>query len=114
MKVAAVFSRGSAMAAIMALFLYTPEVFPTEVRNAALGFGSAVSRVAGIITSYLSFRSASATNARTAIVVYAVAVAASAVFSLFLPIETRGKVIDAFDKEDGSGEGTREGRPLAD
>ena len=67
----AVFSRASAMASIMALYLYTPEVYPTQARNAALGLGSACSRVAGILVSYLSFRSETLASAVAAIAVYA-------------------------------------------
>mmetsp|Transcript_10465 Transcript_10465/g.19679 ORF Transcript_10465/g.19679 Transcript_10465/m.19679 type:complete len:477 (+) Transcript_10465:235-1665(+) len=97
---AAVISRGSAMGAIMSLYLYTPEVYPTEIRNVALGMGSAVSRVAGIITSYLSFRSGSITNATTAIIIYAVAVVVSGILTIFLPYETKDRAIDAFDRLD--------------
>jgi putative MFS transporter len=92
--VMAVFSRGSAMGAIMSLYLYTPEVYPTHARNLALGLGSAVSRVSGIITSYLSFSSASAPMASTAIFIYAGAVLICDVITFFLPFETKDKLLD--------------------
>lgn len=85
----------------MALYLFTPESYPTAVRNQSLGLGSAVSRVSGIIVSYLSFAGGgSITNARTAIIVYAAMVFASSVLTFFLPVETKGKDLDAFDKDE--------------
>jgi hypothetical protein len=36
------------------LFIYTAEVYPTTLRSTGLGIASSVSRIAGIITSFVS------------------------------------------------------------
>lgn len=100
--IAAVFSRGSADAGVMSLWTYTPEIYPTEVRNLALGLGSGVSRIAGMLVSYISFRSANLANADTAVFIYAGAAAACLVLSFFLPIETKGRPLDSQDDQDKS------------
>ena len=37
-----------------AVYVYTPEVFPTKVRGVAMGFNTAAARVGAIITPYVA------------------------------------------------------------
>ena len=97
---AGVVSRASAMGAIMCLYLFTPEAYPTTVRNQALGLGSAVSRVAGIATSYLAFRSAAGgtsqlADSEAAIFTYAGAAALAAMATALLRPGRKAEALDA-------------------
>jgi len=46
--------RAFAIGVFQAVFVYTPEVYPTSVRAAAMGFCSASSRIGGIITPFIA------------------------------------------------------------
>ena len=48
------FSRMSISMAFLALYVYFSEFYPTMIRNTALGFAVAISRLAGMATTYVS------------------------------------------------------------
>ena len=72
------------------LYLYTMEVYPTVIRAMAVGCASSMSRLGAMITPYLAQVLIKKTYHGT-IGIYIVATAISAIFALFLPIETKGR-----------------------
>jgi len=42
------------MGATCVLWIYTPEIFPTNIRTLGLGMSSSISRIAGMITPYIA------------------------------------------------------------
>ena len=103
LSIAAVVARGSVLGAFNDLYVYTPEVYPTTSRAFGLGLCSSVARVAGIIVSYISFSSESASEAAGAVFVYSMAAFLGAVLSFCLPYETKGVALND-DSEAGGGQ----------
>jgi len=97
--ISAIIARGSMAGAFDDLYVYTPEVYPTQVRAFGLGVCSAVARVAGIVVSYLSFRNTNGSQAAGAVFIYALCAFTAALLSTFLPYETMGAALQ--DEEDG-------------
>ena len=47
-------ARGMSSAFFQAVYVYTPEVYPTNLRAVALGSGSAAARIGAMITPYVA------------------------------------------------------------
>ena len=47
-------ARGMSSAFFQAIFVYTPEAYPTNLRAVALGSGSACARIGAMITPYIA------------------------------------------------------------
>ena len=52
-------SRGFALCALCAIYVYVSEYYPTQVRNTALGWAAALGRMSGMSTTYLSLAGSS-------------------------------------------------------
>jgi putative MFS transporter len=73
-----------------ALYAYTPELYPTEVRGSGMGWASAMARVAGIVAPILGAALLDV-SLLTALSVYAGFFVLGACATLFLNYETRGR-----------------------
>jgi len=93
LTVMAVVARAAALGTFMALYVYTPEVYPTLFRNLGLGMCSSISRIAGVAVTYISFTSSNATQASVAVGIYAGLAFAGSLVAVFLPFETKGAAL---------------------
>jgi len=85
------FTQATAQIMYAALYLYSPEIFPTDVRASGVALLSFVSRVAGIVAPIMGHALHSAGVSADGIV--AIAIASTSVLALCaaaLPFETRG------------------------
>ena len=76
--------------AFQAAYVYTPEVYPTNIRAVGLGSCSGLARVGAIITPFVA-QVMLEYSEPLAVSIYAVVSLAAAVASLMLPIETKGR-----------------------
>ncbi|XP_072041771.1 synaptic vesicle 2-related protein-like isoform X1 [Amphiura filiformis] len=83
-------ARGHIAGAFAAIYIYTPEVYPTHVRGIGLGTCGSISRIACIITPFVAQVFLDISPSAT-IAVYAGFGFAAAVAIMFLPIETKGR-----------------------
>jgi MFS transporter, putative metabolite:H+ symporter len=81
-------ARGLIMAAYATTYSYTPEVYPTAIRSAGMGFAVAASKVSSVATPYVALLLLSV-DERATIIVYGGVAALASLASLFLPIETK-------------------------
>ncbi|XP_064392353.1 synaptic vesicle 2-related protein-like isoform X2 [Halichondria panicea] len=82
--------RAFATGVFQAIFVYTPEVYPTTVRAFALGTCSAAARIGAIITPYTAQVLVEHSDLAT-ISLYAGSCLVLAILSCLLPIETKGR-----------------------
>jgi len=73
-----------------ALYVFTPELFPTEVRAAGMGWASAMARVAGIIAPFIGAR-LSGNNLPLALAVYASFFVLAFIATLLVGQDTRNR-----------------------
>uniref|UniRef100_A0A8C6PKD4 Synaptic vesicle 2-related protein-like n=1 Tax=Nothobranchius furzeri TaxID=105023 RepID=A0A8C6PKD4_NOTFU len=72
------------------VFIYTPEVFPTEIRALAMGTSSAVARIGALITPFVA-QVMLRTSVPFTLSVYCSCSLLAGIASLILPIETCGR-----------------------
>ena len=82
-------ARGSGVAYTWCLFIYAPEVYPTEVRSVAFGFASTFIRIGGMITPFVA-QVLMSQSLTAALGVYIAMGIVATIFPLYLPIETMG------------------------
>jgi putative MFS transporter len=75
-----------------ALYAYTPELYPTEVRGSGMGWASAMARVAGILAPTVGGLLLQV-NLILALTVYAGFFVLAGCATLFLTHETRGRAL---------------------
>ncbi|XP_072228190.1 synaptic vesicle 2-related protein-like [Leuresthes tenuis] len=82
------------------VFVYTPEVFPTEIRALAMGTSSAVARVGALITPFVA-QVLLRTSVYLTLSVYCCCCLLAGVASLILPVETLGRSLQesSFEQE---------------
>ncbi len=89
-------------------FIYTSEIYPTAVRSTGLGFNSAMSRLAGFVTTYVATETARSVSST----LYAVFALGAAVAAFLLPYDTKQRPIyDTMDQFERSVE-KKEDRPV--
>jgi MFS family permease len=94
-------SRMAINGAFASTYVYTPEVYPTAVRNTAIGLFSSAGRVAGMITS----ATAESLCVVNVCVLYSAAALLGAVLAYTLPREVSGKMYEDTSVDVGSNEG---------
>lgn len=47
-------ARGFATGVFQAVYVYTPEVYPTKIRGSALGLMSSAARIGGLVTPFIA------------------------------------------------------------
>lgn len=82
--------RGFISGAFQGFYVYTPEVYPTVIRALALGCCSAMARIGAMVTPFIS-QVLLRVSLRLALGVYGVMSLVCVVFTLMLPIETKGR-----------------------
>ncbi|KAM4527934.1 synaptic vesicle 2-related protein [Odontesthes bonariensis] len=84
------------------VFVYTPEVFPTEIRALAMGTSSAVARVGALITPFVA-QVMLRTSVYLTLSMYCGLCLLAGVASLILPVETLGRSLQesSLEKEAG-------------
>eukprot|EP00111_Clytia_hemisphaerica_P001272 TCONS_00003636-protein len=79
-------------------YIYTPEVYPTEIRGIALGSCSAISRIGAMLTPFVS-QVLTHTNLSLSLSIYIGFSIIGGVCSLLLPIETKGKGLEEINED---------------
>ncbi|GAA6217082.1 synaptic vesicle 2-related protein-like isoform X1 [Lates japonicus] len=75
-----------------AVYVYTPEVYPTENRALAMGTSSAIARVGAMITPFVA-QVLLGSSVSSALMVYCGCSVLAGIASLILPIETLGRAL---------------------
>ncbi|GMT34989.1 hypothetical protein PFISCL1PPCAC_26286, partial [Pristionchus fissidentatus] len=92
-------SRGAITATYASLYMFSPELFPTVVRNSAMGFCSTIARFGAIFASYMTMWIADTYGKAWMIIPFGVmTIFAAAFIIVFLP-ETKGKPLPATIEE---------------
>jgi MFS transporter, putative metabolite:H+ symporter len=76
-----------------ALYAYTPEVYPTEVRATGMGFAGAMARLAGIVAAQLGGWLL-ALSFPAALSIYAASLAVAGFAALGLRVKTEGQSLE--------------------
>ncbi|CAI9651156.1 Major facilitator superfamily (MFS) profile domain-containing protein [Caenorhabditis elegans] len=101
------FTKGSITGVYAAIYTYSPELFPTVIRNTAMGFCSTIARVGAIAASYISMWIAEQFGKVFMIIPFGcMAVLAAVMTLLFLP-ETMGKPLPESIEEIEEGDSYR-------
>ena len=88
-------SRGAASITFFVLYIYFSEYYPTQIRNTALGFGAALSRLAGMGTTYIS----QSDNITYAFYLYGLSSVAAGIGSIALQSDTTGIDLSAVARD---------------
>ena len=84
--------RAFATGVFQAVFVYTPEVYATNIRSSALGVHTAAARIGALVTPF-SAQVLLHSNDYATISLYAASCFVLAILSLLLPIETKGRAM---------------------
>jgi putative MFS transporter len=78
-------------------YVYTPELYPTSIRAAGVGFGSAWLKIAAIFSPTIVSRTMGAGELDVAFYLFAVVPLLAAIAVHFLGIETKGQVLERLE-----------------
>ena len=84
--------RAFATGVFQAIYVYTPEVYPTKTRAFSFGIHTASARIGGLITPYVAQVLIHASDYAT-ISLYAGSCLGLAILAMMLPIETKGRAL---------------------
>ncbi|XP_049909750.1 synaptic vesicle 2-related protein-like [Epinephelus moara] len=98
-------ARASVSGGFQVVFVYTPEVYPTEIRAFAMGTCSAVARLGALITPFVAQVLLRASLPVT-LSFYCVLSLLGGIVSLLLPIETLGRTLQESGHDQEAGEQT--------
>ena len=99
--VMACFTKATVVAPFSMLYLYTPEAFPTHIRNLALGFFTVAARV-GAAVSPIFGQTLYSVDVLTAMGVYSATSLAGVVAAMALPFDTKDRNADAVARAEAS------------
>ncbi|KAF1763366.1 hypothetical protein GCK72_011632 [Caenorhabditis remanei] len=85
------FTKGSITGVYAAIYTYSPELFPTVIRNTAMGFCSTIARVGAIAASYISMWIAEQFGKVFMIIPFGIMAVSAAILTLIFLPETMGK-----------------------
>ncbi|XP_060839120.1 synaptic vesicle 2-related protein isoform X2 [Rhopalosiphum padi] len=83
-------ARGIIAGVFQAIYVYTPEVYPTPLRSIGVGTCSAMARLGAMVTPYVA-QVLLKSSFNISIIIYITAALLAALASLLLPIETKGR-----------------------
>ncbi|XP_022174430.1 synaptic vesicle 2-related protein [Myzus persicae] len=83
-------ARGIIAGVFQAVYVYTPEVYPTPLRSIGVGTCSAMARLGAMVTPYVA-QVLLKSSFNTSIIIYITAALMAALASSLLPIETKGR-----------------------
>ncbi|CAI6367334.1 unnamed protein product [Macrosiphum euphorbiae] len=83
-------ARGIIAGVFQAVYVYTPEVYPTPLRSIGVGTCSAMARLGAMVTPYVA-QVLLKSSFNTSIIIYITAALLAAIASSLLPIETKGR-----------------------
>eukprot|EP00750_Incisomonas_marina_P005326 INCI13908.1.p1 GENE.INCI13908.1~~INCI13908.1.p1 ORF type:complete len:616 (-),score=85.09 INCI13908.1:131-1978(-) len=85
--------RGLISGAFQSAFVYTPEVYPTNIRATGIGLTSSAARIGGLATPYVA-QVLMGVSLYGTVCLYAAMAVAAGILAFFLPIETRGRALE--------------------
>ncbi|XP_071509288.1 synaptic vesicle 2-related protein-like [Diadema antillarum] len=85
-------ARATISGAFQALYVYTPEVFPTHVRSIGMGLCVAASRMGAILTPFIA-QVMIKHSVMITICTYGVFCLLASIVSVILPVETKGRIL---------------------
>ena len=88
----------SIAASFTCIFVYTPEAFPTRIRNLAVSSFVIVARVSGIITPSIAWILLDECSSAATFLAYAAAGAIGTASALALPFDTLGRDADVAER----------------
>jgi len=95
----------AALTGVFALvYIWTPEHYPTMIRNTATGACSMVARLGGIAASYFSL-SLAKTNPQAVAITFAVSSALAGLLAIFLPETTGEALTETIEEAEEMGRG---------
>ncbi|KAL5241683.1 hypothetical protein ACI65C_009093 [Semiaphis heraclei] len=83
-------ARGIIAGVFQAIYVYTPEVYPTPLKSIGVGTCSAMARLGAMVTPYVA-QVLLKSSFNTSIIIYITAALMAAIASSLLPIETKGR-----------------------
>lgn len=84
-------ARGAIMGGFTILYVYAPEVYPTNVRSSGVGLANAFARVGGLISPVIAVELVDAGAASAAEAIFALICVACSLATYALKIETKGR-----------------------
>ncbi|CAI5444338.1 unnamed protein product [Caenorhabditis angaria] len=105
-------TKGAITGVYAAIYTYSPELFPTTIRNTAMGFCSTIARVGAIAASYVSMWIAERFGKVFMIIPFGSLAVIAALLTLFFLPETMGKPLPESVEEIEAGDGYQSGQEL--
>ncbi|XP_063220101.1 synaptic vesicle 2-related protein [Bacillus rossius redtenbacheri] len=91
-------TRGIAAGVFQAAYVYTPEVYPTQLRSVGVGTCSAMARLGAMVTPYVA-QVLMQSSLVLAMSVYGITALLAGIACLLLPIETKGKDMKEYSQQ---------------
>jgi hypothetical protein len=92
----AIGARSAIYGSFAAVYVYTPEVYPTSLRGTGMGSACAVARVGGVLTPYIVKVLGDLFFGGLPLTIFALSCLAATVASISLPIETANRKLEDF------------------
>lgn len=84
-------ARACIMGAFTVLYIYAPEVYPTNSRSTGLGIANAIARVGGLVCPLVAVDLVRSCQQGLAVSLFSVVPVAAGVAVMFFPVETQGR-----------------------
>lgn len=103
--------RAAILGAFQVTYLYTPEVYSTNVRSTAVGIANGWARVGGMVAPFVGQGLVESGKVVESIFVFGGVSLLGAVASVLLPVETVGKPLHDNETDEEEEEENKEGKP---
>jgi len=97
--------RAAILSAFTALFIITPELYPTRIRARAFGIANSLSRIGGMVAPFVGQGLVARGRINTAVYIFGALCVTAAISSLFMGSETAGKPLDGMSPAGGAAAG---------